>query len=842
MEIRISVRNLVEFILRSGDLDNRIPAPSEKVMQEGSAMHRRLQKEAGGDYHAEVPLSTGWPIGEDLLIVEGRADGIFEGEIPAEDVSVTVLPDEESGLAFAPGSAVTIDEIKTTYRRLSLIRHPQPVHLAQARCYAYMYAKQNGQENMHIRMTYCNLLSGKIRYFYENISFHRLEEWFTGVMKEYEKWASFLTAWREIRQSSLRKMCFPYSYREGQRELAAGVYQTILQGKKLFLEAPTGTGKTLAVLYPALKAMGADEAERIFYLTAKNAARSVAQNTMTLLAGQGLRCKTCTLTAKEKMCALERPECNPEACPRARGHFDRINDAIYDLLCSEDSFTMESTAACADKYQVCPFELSLDMSLFSDVILCDYNYVFDPHAYLRRFFAEGQKETANLFLIDEAHNLVDRGRDMYSAALYREEILAVKRQVKGHYPELEKKLLSCCREASKLRKDLLQLIELAGEDRAAAQRQGYLSAGGQNAMELSGISRFADRISAACDELKGILERYRIRSAGGHRVTKTQKELHESLLEFYFRISHFQLICEKADRHYRCFARLTEKEELEIVLLCVDPSANLKECMDRGKAAVLFSATFLPIQYYKSLLGGTPEDYEIYARSVFDPEKQGIFILSDVTSRFRQRGPEQYRRIADEIREITRQRHGNYMVFFPSYHFLQQTAESFKLGSGDREEVRLLCQKEKMSEEEREEFLKAFERISDERTQIGFCILGGIFSEGIDLKNDSLIGALIVGTGIPGVCTEREICREYFDEDEAVGYDYAYRFPGMNKVLQAAGRVIRTSEDVGIVGLLDERFLENSSRRLFPAEWGIPEETTLRTIGRRVERFWNEWL
>ena len=500
MELRTSVRALVEFVMRSGDLDNRIAAAPERAMQEGSRMHRQLQSAAGGDYRAEVPLQLSYALTDlvndkqgsvndqserveepgktteaadrdeirrDLIAdpdalwvtLEGRADGIYTGVIPFDEKNCTVLPDAESGMllpAVLPDweqeEAVTIDEIKTTYRRLSRMKAPEPVHLAQARCYAYMYACENAQEVMHIRMTYCNLATQELHYYYERMTFGALEKWFRELMKEYERWARFSLEWQKTRDKSIGAMSFPYEYRTGQRELAAGVYQTIIKGRKLFLEAPTGTGKTLATVYPSLKAIGEGRAQKLFYLTAKTVTRTVAENTMALLRERGLRCKNVVITAKEKICVLEKPECNPDRCPRALGHFDRINDAMYELLTGSDNFDRETILACAERHNVCPFELSLDMSLFSDTILCDYNYLFDPHAYLRRFFAGGETRGAYLFLIDEAHNLVDRGRDMYSAQLTKEEVLKVRRRVKEVYPQLSKKLERCNKALLELKK------------------------------------------------------------------------------------------------------------------------------------------------------------------------------------------------------------------------------------------------------------------------------------------------------------------------------------------------------------------------------------------------------
>ena len=835
MELQISVRTLVEFLMRSGDLDNRTAAAPEKAMLEGSRMHRQLQKAAGAEYSAEVPLRRTIVLGAGTdepieVVLEGRADGIYEGQIPDETDSCILLPDFESGLhpaytcpAYAEETAVTIDEIKTTYHRLSRMKEPEPVHLAQARCYAYMFACDQQESVMHIRMTYCNLATQEIRYFYERITFEALEKWFDGLMREYAKWARFQLEWKRTCVDSIREMHFPFPYRDGQKELAAAVYQTIARRKKLFLEAPTGTGKTLATLYPSLKAIGDGMADKLFYLTAKTITRTAAEDAIRLLRENGLRCKNTVITAKEKICVLEKPDCNPEKCPRAGGHYDRINEALFDILTGSDNFDRTTITAYAEKHGVCPFELSLDLSLFSDTILCDYNYVFDPHAYLRRFFAGGEGKGAYLFLVDEAHNLVERGRDMYSAQLEREKVLAVRRLVKDQYPKLGRKLMAVSRAFLPWKKEL-QLTEENALIPAPAELDTLLGAAGD-----------------AGEELIQLLDRQRIDDLIGQKRKKPEDEaLREALLEFYFDLSHFLLIAEGLDDHYQVYVQREGKEHL-VRLFNVDPSRRLQECMDRGQASILFSATFLPIQYYKALLGGTEEDYEIYAKSVFNPAKKGLFIAGDVSSRYKRRTPEEFGRIADSIYEITGQRHGNYLVFCPSHAFLRRTAEAF-LARYPENGAECVLQQEHMSEPEREAFLSRFEQIREDTTLIGFCVLGGVFSEGIDLKNDSLIGVLVIGTGMPQVCYERELLKNYFDGRGENGFDYAYRYPGMNKVLQAAGRVIRTAEDIGIVALLDDRFLTGPYRRLFPREWTEYEEVTAATAGNRVERFWNEWL
>ena len=800
-EIRISVRHLVEFLLRSGDLDNRSGGSSEELMQLGSRMHRKLQKEAGGDYTAEVALTLNWPLGDLSVRLEGRADGIYCAE------------DDERGELW------TIDEIKTTYRSLRSLRAPQPVHLAQARCYAFMYALREELDFVQIRMTYANLLTEKLKYFYETCSREELRGWFGDLMEEYRKWAEFERQWISIRTQSIKALTFPFPYREGQKDLAAGVYRTIVHGRKLLLEAPTGTGKTITTLFPAVKSMGEGKTNRIFYLTAKTITRTAAQETASLLRAKGLRLNSVSLTAKDKICVIGEPDCNPAACPRARGHFDRINEALYDILTKHDCFGREEIEACAETFQVCPFELGLDISLFSDLIIGDYNYLFDPHASLKRFFGEGTSKNDYVFLIDEAHNLIDRGREMYSAHIRRSDVRRMQAKVKTLYPDLEKKLRALSRQ--------LRAVDKTTE---------------ADFTVLPEIDPLADAVCTVEGQIAAILQENMQKEMSGQMkkdpLAEEKRAAQKDILNFYFDIRHFTDILERLDEHYQIYAKKCGREDVMVRLYCVDPSTCIAQCMNRGRASILFSATFLPIQYYKALLGGTQEDYEIYATSVFDSRRRGLYIISDVTSRYTRRSEEEFSRIAACIHAAAAQRHGNYMAFFPSYAFMNEVSARMPV----KEDTDYLVQQPGMTEPEREQFLQRFSLVSNDRSLIGLCVLGGIFGEGIDLQGDALIGVMIVGTGIPQVCDERELLKHYFDDHGKSGYDYAYRYPGMNKVLQAAGRVIRTQEDVGIVALLDERFLQPSSQRLFPREWMTYHTSDSVDIGKKVERFWDEWL
>ena len=776
--IRISVRNLVEFIFRSGDIDNRIGKGAQKeAMQEGSRMHRKIQGRMGMEYRAEVPLKLEVPQEQYVLALEGRADGIITN-----------------------ADGVTVDEIKCMYTDVTRFEEPIFVHKAQAMCYAYIYALQNGLDQISVQLTYCDLDTEEICRFEEAFSFFWLERWFQDMMEAYRKWTDFQFAWRKIRQTSIQTLEFPFPYREGQYKLVGDVYRTIHRKKILFIQAPTGTGKTISTLFPAIRAVGENLGDKIFYLTAKTITRTVAKDTCDLLKAKGYRGKVIVLTAKEKMCPCEEMDCNPSNCLRAKGHYDRVNDAVYDLITTEEDFTRERMQAQAEKYQVCPFEMSLDASLYADIIICDYNYVFDPNVYLKRFFSEEEKGDY-IFLVDEAHNLVERGREMYSAVLVKEEILTVKKLVRGKDRKLEAALEKCNR----------QMLEWKRE------------------CETYTIYESIGAFAFSLMRLMSLLDIF-LQSRGEMPERK-------EVTEFYLNLRHFMNMFERVDENYVLYSDFDETDRFCLHLYCVNPSVNLQECLERGKSTIFFSATLLPVNYYKNLLSSKKDNYAVYADSAFREEQRLLFIGRDVSSLYTRRTLGEFHRIALYIQQVLRAKKGNYLIFFPSYRFMEDVYEQFL--AVNEQEADCMMQSGNMNEADREEFIQEFSNPRG-KSLAAFCVLGGIFSEGIDLKEDLLIGVLIVGTGLPQICNQREILREYYQEENGQGFDYAYQYPGMNKVLQAAGRVIRTASDRGIIGLLDDRFLRSDYRQLFPREWSQYEVHTLDSLPGALEAFWKK--
>lgn len=775
--IRISVRNLVEFILRTGDLDSRRGSTDKEAMLKGSRLHRKIQKQMGSSYRAEVSLK--WEtVYEDLIIqVEGRADGIQTGD-----------------------GKVTVDEIKGIYGKLEHLSQPAEVHRAQAMCYARIYGEMENLEEIDIQMTYANLDTEEIKRFQETLSLESLKEWYEGLLDAYHKWVSYRLHWQQERNASMEGLQFPFPYREGQKKMVSSVYHTIQAEKQIFIQAPTGVGKTMSTIFPAVRAVGEGKGETIFYLTAKTITRTVAEEAFSILKEKGLKYKVITITAKEKLCGNgEKLQCSPESCPFAKGHFDRVNDAVFELWTQGDHYDRNTILEQAEKWQVCPFEMCLDLAIWVDAVICDYNYAFDPNVHLKRFFGESVSGKY-IFLIDEAHNLVERGREMYSAAICKENVLEARKLIKPYAPGLYRAL-------GKVNKQLLELKNECG-------RYQVLENPGTLPVSLLKVQ----------GELDKLLEE------------PPDQEVVEKILDFYFEVRDFLNTAELVDENYVVYTENGEDGKFRMKLFCVNPAANLRNYLEKGISTVFFSATLLPLHYYRKLLSTEKDDYGIYVQSPFSQEKRCILLGGDVSSRYTRRNYGEYRRIAEYIARMVWQKKGNYMVFFPSYKLLEDVYQVYE-EAFSVDWVRCIRQTSSMNEREREEFLEEFEKEQD--SLVAFCIMGGVFSEGIDLMGERLIGAAVVGTGIPQISNEREILKEYYGERGENGFDYSYRYPGMNKVLQAAGRVIRTQEDVGVILLLDDRFRSYEYQGLFPVEWSDRKNCTLSTMENFVKNFWN---
>ena len=727
--IKISVRNLVEFILRSGDIDNTGSGASDaELMRMGTKLHKKIQKSMGINYSSEYPLSHTFTLSRDgmdfEICVDGRADGIIK---PDESQSALKSYIEIDG-EVEDRSLYIIDEIKGVMRDVDDIREPVTEHLGQAKCYAYFFACDNGLEQIKVRITYCNLETEKTKYFTEIYDIDELKTWYEELLNEYAKWAKFSIDHKEVRDKAIEATTFPFEYRTGQKDMIASVYTSIVREKKIYIEAPTGIGKTLSTVYPSVKAMGEGRIEKIFYLTAKTITRTAALNAFTLLKEHGLTMKTIVLTAKDKVCILDKPECNPRSCERAKGHFDRVNDAVFDLITHEDDISRDKVLEYAAKHNVCPFEMGLDAALWTDAIIGDYNYVFDPDVYLRRFFVNDKKNDY-VFLVDEAHNLVDRARRMYSAVLVKEDFLTVKKMVMNVRPKLADAL-------NKANKELLSMKR---------------ECDGLEVMEIS-------RLNTLYIHLLRVMSEY-----DRYFKEKASADIDEKVTQLFFDIRKFMNAYDYLDENYIVYDEIDEKGDFYLNLLCMNPSVRLSEYLCKGKCSVFFSATLIPVNYYRSQLASKDDDYAVYIPSPFETDKRLIMIARDVSTKYTRRTKGEYEKIVGYINDFTGARRGNYMVFFPSYKMMDEIY-SLICDMAPHLSNSIVCQTTDMTEEDREDFLEAF---SENATQshIGFCVMGGIFSEGIDLVGDRLIGAVIVGTGLPMVCNERELFRCYYDDD-----------------------------------------------------------------------------
>lgn len=777
--VKTSVRRLVEFLFRYGDITPGDGAVADlDAMQEGSRLHKKIQKKQKATYRPEVSLKMSWEQEEYILELQGRADGIDRRE-----------------------EIYYIDEIKCVYKDVSNIEKADPVHLAQAKCYAYIYAKQQGQEAIGVQITYCNRKTEEIRYLFESYEFKELEEWFLTVLDSYRMWADYYIKRISERSRSIQSLVFPFEFRKGQKTMTAMIYRTIEQKQKVFLQAPTGIGKTISTLYPALKSMVGLNTEKIFYLTAKTITRLAAEEALTLLKENHLKITSVSLTGKEKICCNDVFVCDPVVCSRAKGHYDRINEAIYRLLSEQDGIRRETILRYAKSYQVCPYALSFEAANWADVLICDYNYVFDPHVSLSSLLSD-QKENHQIYLIDEAHNLLDRSREMYSAVIALEQFDLMRKVFQGKSRRILREI-SACKKILNQWKDQLETKE-------------------HEALESADSLFFP--LSRLCGDLQEYFSEY------------PELDHQEETMEIYFQWRHFLLMMEQTHTGYQIYME-RKKKSFRVKLFCVDPSSQIMDYLGQNNTAIFFSATLLPIHYYRKLL--CADRAMAYGIPYPFSEKNCLRVITnDVTSRYKSRNLSMYERILTYVETAFSVKPGNYMIFFPSYDMMNEVFELTEERTISHL-ANLQCQKADMTEREREEFLESFcEDVH--KPVIGFCVMGSIYSEGIDLTGNRLFGAFIVGTGLPGISYEGDLIQQYFEKKEGAGYDYAYRYPGINKVLQAAGRVIRTATDVGMVVLMDDRFLWKENLTLLSKEWDHYYETDQYNFRAVMEHFFLE--
>lgn len=774
-QFNISVRELVEFVLREGDIDDtKSGNESLKSMQEGIKLHKRIQKSSGSAYHAEVPLKHKITCELFDVVIDGRADGIIfdNDEIP-----------------------IIIDEIKGVHQDVKKFEEAKFVHKAQAIFYAYFVSNMYRLDNIDVQITYGNLDNNDIVSFKESYFYNELEAIVDDIVEKYMPFFEFEYNWLKIKKTSINDICFPFEYRNGQKALMAEVYRQIERNELLFIEAPTGVGKTISTIYPSLKALNDNDLDKIIYLTAKTVTKTVAIDTFLLLKDKGLKTKTLEITAKDKICLLENRKCSPMFCEYANGYYNRINDVLYEIIINEDNFTKDVIIKYALKYKVCPYELGIELTKWSDEIICDYNYVFDPKASALKFSSKN-----NIYLVDEAHNLVDRARNMYSASLVKEDVLNMKKVYSKYDEKLSKYF-------DRLNKEMLSLKKICKDN-----------------MVLTEIDKVLFAVYNLLIKLESFYEK---------RIEMKERE---EALEFYFNLIKFAETSEFFDESYTIYCDYNNLGEFVIHFYNMNPANRLQDYLDNAVSTVFFSATLLPINYYKELLTTKKNTKAIYATSIFGISQRTLLIANDVTSKYSRRSIDEYNKIACYIKIMAEAKKGNYIAFFPSYVFMENVYNAFFDLENNCE---IIMQSNNMSENERESFLNEFE-VERNRSLVAFCVLGGIYSEGIDLNNDKLIGVAIVGTGLSQTNFENDLLVKYFDNMERNGYDYSYKFPGMNKVCQAAGRVIRTVEDKGVILLLDERLLQYSYKKIFPREWNDYKVVNINNVKEKIDLFWDE--
>ena len=776
--VTLSVKELCTLAYLEGDLDlrpGRGYRPSFERAALGAEIHRKLQAEAGALYRAEVSLVNTTLYESIAFEVSGRADGII----------------------CADGT-VTVDEIKTVSAK-AFDLPPLVTHDAQLKCYGYFVARERELEAIDLRLTYYCTADGRIRYHTQTYTAEELAAYYRWLLSRILYRAQILVEHETVLRPSARAAHFPYrSVREGQDIMIREVYRDIRASKRLFVEAPTGTGKTLSALYPAVRALGEGYCDKIFYLTAKAATRREAFRAAAQLFSAGTQLRTVILTAREQICVNEAARadeagvshhCNPVDCPRAKGFFDRLGAALCEALSTLHGFSRTSVLEIAERHHLCPYEFQLALSEFCDTVICDYNYAFDPMVYLRRYFEpDAVAQNRYVFLVDEAHNLADRATAMYSAHLTARDVSALWQML----PEGDA-LFATLEKLSVPMQGFCRLCESdTVYDEDGVPHGFYI-----NRAPMEDFCRAVSEVRTALDA--------RLRTECGEVLEKAIYRLAVTL-------KHFEVVSEHYDDHFLTFIE-REGDSCSLRLICLDPSRILNTCFSRAQASVLFSATLTPSDYFADILGGGKGAVRISVPSPFRAEQFALVAVANLSTRYEDRA-KSHARIASLLAATASGKPGNYIAYFPSYAYMEAVLEKFKK---KYPKVSAVVQTRGMRADQREEFLSAFR--DDGKLRVGFCVLGGSFSEGIDLPGGQLIGSIIVGTGLPGLSSERNILRDYYETTRERGYDYAYTYPGMNRVLQAAGRVIRRTEDRGVIVLIDDRYAEPRYTQLFPDHW-----------------------
>jgi len=770
--LSLSVHDLVDFLLRTGDIDNRIY--NSDTMAEGTRLHGIYQKRQGSHYMSEYPLFETFT-GENYEIkLEGRADGIIWND-----------------------EGYVVDEIKSTIVPLEeFYRSQQEWHMGQAKCYALMFAHEKGLDHIGVRLTYIHQLDKTELVKEFSFTTKELEHDVELLFKEYISFYAFIFERIEKRNESVKTLKFPFQeFREGQRELSKYCYAVADKGGILFSEAPTGIGKTVSTLYPFVKSFEKAENEKIFYLTAKNSGKEMAFDTVNLLIKNGLTATPIVISAKDKICFSTGKACNPDECPFAKDYYTKIKKVLTESLKNNVTFSPKTISEIAAHYAICPFEFSLDLSLFCDIIICDYNYFFDPIVYLKRYF-DGEYSN-KLVLVDEAHNLVDRGRNMYSATIS----YYLYKQVQHSLSGLDhKKIKNAIKRLSKFFNTIKELPD--GDTIIHRIDQTH----------LNGFEAF---LLAAQD------------------VSKHHHEfVTEEFEEFCMDLNKFMKLYPYIDESFVLYVSKNGPKSIKVCFYCLDPSKQLRNSLDKVKAKAIFSATLSPDQYYINCLGGDKTNAFLKLKSPFEPSNLHIMIAPKVSIKYKDRD-KTLEEVSEYLLSMINGKMGNYFIYVPSYEYLQKLAPFLVNQKFD-----LLVQSKDMSDDQKQLFLSAF-RDNPTNTTVGLAVVGGAFGEGIDLVSERLIGVAVVGVGMPQICFERNLIKDYYNKTNGQGYHFAYVYPGMNKVMQAVGRVIRGENDRGVALLIDDRYLTATYLDLFKKEWKHYEVVTSSDdVTKEVKKFW----
>lgn len=747
---KIAIKELAYFICASGNLTNEYF--SNKDLMAGSRAHDYLQSKYNSESKAEVYIKEQINyMGEEYLI-HGFIDGLLNinGEI-------------------------IIEEIKSTNEELELISSDyHKEHLAQLKLYAYLYSIQNNMELMHIRLTYISNIDFETKCFDSLIKQEELEDFFFKVLEEYLSFLKMMDNAVELRKKTIDEIEFPFKdLRPGQKELMKSVYETLTTNDILYAIAPTGIGKTMATMFSGLKSLKKND--KLFYLTAKGSGKNAPLDAIKLLSKKGLKVKTIDITAKGKICNKGNKTCNPEDCPFALGYFDRLKAATFEIFEEYDIYDMETILKVANKHKICAFEFSLYLSYYCDIIIADYNYGFDPHAHLIRYF-DDDTYTPKV-LVDEAHNLIQRSKEMYSSMISSSDLRVLRKILNGLKPSIRS-------ECNKAIEALEKYMDTLTENALICQ----------NTMDLD-FNVFLRNLSQKCDEVF-------------HENKKINDK--DEAMEIYYKILNFLNVSEIYGENHKTLIKL-KNDTVYMEYYCLDASQYLlKTIKESIHGIVFFSATLYPIEYHSNLLTHGEGKY-ISLNSPFNPMNLDIIINNKISTKYKNR-INTVDDILETIETVANTKPGNYIVFFPSYAYMNMVTDV--LGN---ENYECIIQKTNMTDREKNEIIEKFKNTNN--TKFGFFVMGGAFSEGIDFIGDALSGVIIVGVGLPMVCEENDILKDHFQKEYGKGFEYAYQYPGFTKVIQAVGRVIRSMDDKGIAILMDERFAYSSYLALFPPHW-----------------------